>query len=272
MPNKEPDDIPPRDFMAYHFNRGKRVFAGSVTLEDVPGALASAANVLAGMKFNLVNSESQNVPRTNLSVWSFFAENGDKSVEMQKVLDEIRRVPRVVKANVHEGADGVVVSNGRYPLRFNTGEQALVFRRQNFAELIRRFDSVFGSGASVVFFEMGRTMGESDARILVDRLGKQALVRNLNELVHLISTEGWGVPELTELTLEPLRVGLRIQDSFECTSLKASRPKGHFFRGYLVGLSVGIFGIEVDCTEVRCASMGNPYCEFVVSQNNHRAN
>jgi predicted hydrocarbon binding protein len=252
--------------MGYHFNPDRRVYVGSVTLKNVPGALAGVAAALGKEKVNLIETESANIAGTDTSVWGFFAEAEDSKMDPRRIMGIIEGSPNVVKVEVTEGTDGVVVDKYHYPLIFNAGEKAMILRRRDLVDMFARIKNLFGSGANVIIYEMGLAAGESDAEQMTKVLGEDRLVRNLLDMVFLYSAQGWGVPEVVDLKLDPLEATIRIWDNFECSNTKSSAPNSHYLRGHIVGLGAGIFGKKVMCEEQKCMAKGDPYCEFVTAQ------
>lgn len=248
--------------MRYHFNPRKKTCVGSVTLNNVPGALAQVANTLASRKVNLVSSESANSKGSDTSVWGFFAEIEDPSVEVSQLKSLVAGLPNVVGVEISEGIDGIVVDKYHYPLYFNSGEKAMVISRRNLVDMFSRVKKIFGSGAEVIIYEMGAATGEDDAKELARGLGKDILARNMTEMVFLYAAQGWGMPELVDLTLEPLTTILRIHDNFECAYVRSGAPNSQYIRGHLVGLAGGVLGKKVMIRETKCMAMGDKYCEF----------
>jgi predicted hydrocarbon binding protein len=264
--DNSPTEHPPKEILGYHFNPSKPVYVGSVVLKNVPGALAGVAVALGREKVNLIETESANIAGTETSAWGFFAEAEDPKVDLRRVRSLIEGAPNVLKVELVEGADGVVVDKFHYPLIFNAGEKAMILRRRDLVDMFSRIKKLFGTGASVIIYEMGLAAGESDARQLKSVLGEDRLIRNILDMVFLYSAQGWGVPEVVDLTLDPLQATIRIHDNFECLHGRSSTPTSHYLRGHIVGLGAGIFGKEVTCEEQKCAAKGDPYCEFVATQ------
>ncbi|MBI3840372.1 MAG: hypothetical protein HY297_00190 [Thaumarchaeota archaeon] len=256
----------PKEFMRYHFSPKNRVFVGSLTLKNVPGALAGVAGILAKEKVNLVASESANVRDTDTSAWGFFAEVGDKAIDANKLRGLIGGAPSVVGVELTEGIDGVVVDKYHFPLYFSSGEKAMVISRRNLVEMFSRIRKIFGSGADLIIYEMGTATGENDAKELQALMGDDVVARNITELVFLYAAQGWGMPELVDLSLEPLKATLRIHDNFECAYTKSGSVNSQYIRGHLVGLGKGVFGKMVTCEEVKCLAAGDPYCEFMAAE------
>lgn len=256
------DETSPKEIMGYHFNPDKRVYVGSVVLRNVPGALASVATALGKKGINLIASESANIEGTGTSTWGFFAEAQD-SIDIQKIRAIIESSGYALKIELVEGTNGIVVDKYHYPLNFNSGEQAMTFRREDVVDMFSKIRKIFGSGANLVIYEMGVASGESDAKALHEAVGRDLVKDNLLDLVYMYAAEGWGLPEVIDFSLEPLRATIRFRDSFECGYAKSPVPNSLYLRGHLVGLTKVIFGKKTKVVETKCAAMGDPYCEFV---------
>jgi predicted hydrocarbon binding protein len=255
-------ETPPKIVRVYHDAKSKRALVGTVWLRDVPGALAAAASTLASLGINLVSSSTSNVNGTGLAEWGFFAEVEDKKIVQDKMSQAMKNTPQVVRVEFDEGNDGVVVDRFHYPLRFSSGQQGMMVSRATFSGMLTNLREVFGTGGNVIAYQLGYSTGKQDADELIGALGKERVLMNLPSLLNLYLAQGWGVPELVDLSLEPLRSTVRLHDNFECAELKSFRPSSHFIRGHLAGLAKGFFDKSVECTEVKCMAMANDYCEF----------
>jgi predicted hydrocarbon binding protein len=255
-------NTPPKIVRVYHDAGQKRAFVGTVWLKDVPGALAAAAAGIAGVGVNLVSSSSSNLNGTGLAEWGFFAEVDDRNLTLERICEVIRKIPQVSRFELQEGYGGLVVDSIHYPLKFSTGQQGMIVSRGTFSGMLTHMREVYGTGGSVIAYQLGFSTGKKDANELLRVIGTERVLQNIASLTNVYLAQGWGVPELVKLSIEPLDADIRITDSFECANLRSSRPNSHFLRGHLAGLANVLFEKNVECTEVKCAAMGNDYCEF----------
>ena len=259
----------PKEITLFYFNPDKRVYVGSVVLRNVPEALASVAGALGKEGINVVASELARVEGARTNNWGFFAEaEGPIDVEKTKAL--IEGTGNALKVGLAEGADGVVVDRDHYPLRYSSGHQAMSLRRENLVDMFDRVRGIFGSGANLIIYEMGVASGRSDGRALVDSIGPDLTAAHLLDLAYLYAAEGWGLPEVVDISLEPFLATVRFKDCFECVYSKSPAPRSQYLRGHLVGLAAAIFGKEITCAETKCAAMGEPYCEFALEEHASR--
>ena len=260
------DASPPKEFMAYHSDPKKKMFSGSIIMKNVPGALAAVSTILAENGLNLIASESTNIRATGDSVWGFFAEAEKEGLTASTVKRSLDSSPVVLKSCVDAGFSGVVIDKYHYPLQFTMGQKAVIFQRGDIINMFGRLRHVFQTGAAVMIYEMGLAAGQSDARDLIENLGKHIVQNNLDEIVFLYSATGWGRPELVDLQFEPFRARLRISDNFECSEMRSKTPNSHYIRGHLSGFVSLIFEKKNSVRERKCIAMGDPYCEFEVTE------
>jgi len=255
-------ETPPKFVRVYHDAKTKRAFVGTVWMKDVPGALAAAAGALASEGVNLVGSSSSTINGTGYAEWGFFAEVDNKRPTRESMIRSLQHIPQITRFELDEGKGGLVVDSIHYPLRFSTGQQGMIVSRTTFSEMLAHMREVFGSGGSVIAYQLGFSTGRKDAEELLSALGKQRVLDNFSDLVYLYLAQGWGIPRLVDLHPEPLQATLRITDSFECTGIRASHPNSHFLRGHLAGMVKAILDKNVECLEIRCSATGNDFCEF----------
>lgn len=235
-------------------------------LKDVPGALSKVATLVASMGLNLVESNSFSIADSATAEWGFFAEADDGNVKPEAVETEIKKLPDVIDCRV-KGAEGrIVVDNFHYPITLTAGAPAMLIRREVFTDTLKFMIKTYGSAGASLIYQLGKAAGQSDAEGLVKEMGIERVLENLPELVYLYVAQGWGVPELVNLEFGPITATLRIHDNFECKGRDSLVPTSHFIRGHLSGMAQVFFDRTIDCTELKCVSKGDPYCEFVAKE------
>jgi predicted hydrocarbon binding protein len=262
--------LSPKEIHAYHYSPNKHVFLGSVKLKDVPGALASASAVVAEMGLNLIESNSTGDSATGVAEWSFFAEAHDGHASSGAVEKALRRTADIIDCKVI-GAEGkVMVDTLHYPLMLSTGAPGILIRKEVFANMLKFVVETFGTGGRALVFQLGKAAGEKDGIDLINEIGEERILENLPELVNLYKAQGWGIPELVDLSFSPLKAIIRMDDCFECKPRNSMVPASNFIRGHLAGLGKALFDKEVECIETRCVARGDSYCEFEAVENFHR--
>jgi predicted hydrocarbon binding protein len=266
--NEEPmlSGLTPKEIHAYHYSPNKHVFLGSVKLRDVPGALANASAVVAEMGLNLIESNSSGDSATGVAEWGFFADAVDGHISADWVEKALKGAPGVLDCKV-KGAEGrVVVDTLHYPLMLSIGAPAILIRKEVFANMLRFVVETFGTGGKTLAYQLGKAAGEKDGSDLMNEIGEERILENLPELVNLYIAQGWGIPELIDLSIEPLKATIRLDDCFECKPRNSMTPASNFIRGHLAGLGKAFFDKEVECIERKCVAKGDAYCEFEAAE------
>jgi len=259
-------ESPAKIVRVYHYEPGKQVFLGSVLMKDVPGALGRIALELSNHKLNLVGSSSSSINGSGIAEWGFFAvgENGPMSADGLQTA--IGGMPDVVHCEIKEGKDGLIVDDLHYPLKLNTGQQAMIVRRDTFSDMFERLRFVLGTGGRVVIFQLGVATGQNAVKDHVHSIGKEAVLANARTLSDMYLAQGWGRLEVVQGKAEPFEVVFRLYDSFECKGASSEAPNSDFMRGYVTGYIKSLFKKNVMCTEVHCVATGHDYCEFLVTE------
>ncbi len=82
-------------------------------------------------------------------------------------------------------------------------------------------------------------------------------------LVNVGNVGGWGKMKFTaEDDAEKMFI-IEVRNSIT-QNIKSSVPVDHFLRGQIAGGASAAFGIDFNCIERRCVSVGDDCCEFVV--------
>jgi len=128
---------------------------------------------------------------------------------------------------------------------------------------------VFKTGASTIFFEMGRELGVSAIRSMQEKIKNPIKLASLG-LKHG-SLLGWGkfqvstVQLLKMATLRTMKV--RVYDCFVARALGYSgQASCHLLSGFFSGALQTLAEGTCSCEETKCLSKGDPYCEFILKR------
>ncbi len=77
---------------------------------------------------------------------------------------------------------------------------------------------------------------------------------------------GWGRYEYEFVNEEARRTIIRMSDGIVSSALKGKvkKPCDHILRGFAAGGMSVMFDSDVDCVEISCAAIGDPFCRFAV--------
>jgi len=256
----------PKVVRVYQYSPGRRVFQGSIMLKDIPGAMAAVAAELAKCGLNLVNTSASSINGSGTAEWGFFALAEDRSPAPKELNETLANLPHVLHCDVKEGQNGLIVDSTHYPIILDSGEQAMIVRRDTFSEMFKRLRMVFGSGGRVVAYQLGEATGENVVKDLEKKLSKRVMIMNSQLLTEMMAAQGWGRLEVVDSVQDPFKAVVRLYDSFECAKTKSVEPNSSFIRGYLTGYVKALRGKSIMCTESECLAAGADYCEFLLDE------
>jgi predicted hydrocarbon binding protein len=244
-------------------NPKKRSFQIMLRLRNERGALADVSSIISRSMTNILSGHLSVLD--SHAYWSFFAESeDDDGVDAPRLRSILESSPYVEEASVVEDNDGLLVDSLCFPLRWNAGDRAVLFRQKALSDALDAVRKEFGTGGSVLLYDQGYKMGEEGARDIVERLGRKFIREHLSQVLALWSAVGWGRVSL--LTYEPAGpiVVVKVEESFECAEFVSEEPYSQFLRGHLCSWLSTLFNTTLKCVETQCVSAGSEHCEFRV--------
>jgi predicted hydrocarbon binding protein len=246
----------------YVFAPDKKVFQVVVRISDAPGSLARILEILEG-HINLVGVHTFRTGDGSAMV-SAYAEAIDHGEEDPTALEKlILSSPSALACHVTEGSDGLLIDSFFKGLEQDNGEPLMIFRWDAFNQMFDRMSELFGTGAEVMLFYEGVSVGEANGAELVKRMGKETIERNMPTVIRMLSAGGWGSASLA--LSEAGTPMVRIDECFECSSKKGMRHGCVFIKGLITGGSRAILGPGAQCEETKCRLRGDDHCEFSIS-------
>jgi predicted hydrocarbon binding protein len=167
----------------------------------------------------------------------------------------------VLDCKVTEGPDGILVDSFHTGIETDNAERMMLFRWDGINHMYDEMARVFDSGSEVLLFYEGVSLGESNANEVLERMGKEVVIRNMPTVLRMLTATGWGNASIVDMTPSGAPV-IRIEDCFECSSKQRVRHGCAFMRGVLAGSTKALLGSEVKCEETRCRFKGDDCCEF----------
>lgn len=251
-----------KDVLVQAREKGRKLNLVALDLKNEPGALADVSNRLADNEINVVVSFNSSPNELNISRWSAIVEGARTAPDrLTRLLGQSKFVER---CEVKESHNGLLVDSLNFPLRWNTGDRAIMLRTHFFNLMKEKLEETLKSGADVVLYELGYEHGRPSWQdFLVGYKIDSAL--DLQEALHTYGAVGWGRPTVESFDPQSKTAKIRVKDNFECQGQKSESPASHFFRGHLAGAFSVIFGQSVKVEESQCIAIGSEYCEFAVS-------
>lgn len=157
-----------------------------------------------------------------------------------------------------------VAQEVKSPFRLLREDKAFIMRDISFADFKRVMEERFGSGALVIFYEVGKGCGERSAKRLIQKYPRKD--RLFKAFTKYKRSEKWGDIEV-ELDLGKGTGTIIVHNCFEAREYGLTRqPACHFIKGYLEGFLTQTYNKPLKVVEVRCRAKGDPYCQFQIEE------
>jgi len=255
----------PKDLSCSIYSPNRKMAEFVVELKNIPGAIDKVSKLLGSKNINILSGFHAFYPDKEMGRWSFFVDLTDVDVDLNELTEQISELDIVLNAVFSEAKFGdLIVDDLHFPM-VTLDKRSVIVQVETFGDMFGRLYEAFGSGASVILYEMGVSAGENRAKNVVEEYGVGGLKAAQIILAERIA-KGWGIPNLTEINEHRPNATIEVQDLFECLPFKGKQreTKSHFFRGYLTGVFSKLFNKKVTTTEVECIAKGDPHCKFVI--------
>lgn len=165
------------------------------------------------------------------------------------------------------------IEKGEATARFGEDcRRVLLVTSEAFVKMTEAFKA-FGTVALTLLYMMGVEKGRYDVFRETEDLRGQGVPftkpRLLEKISQQVRATGWGVPRVQTYDEERTEITIRVDNNPIAVALrkngKSDRPLCHYSRGYWVGVVSEVLEAKVSCSESKCMSMGDDYCEFKIT-------
>ena len=234
-------------------------------LMPAPGILVKTASIITELGMRILSLTF--TARGGRRYVTAFVDLTESEYGLGDLVERLRREEFVVRIESSEAEfPGLLVDRHCFPLEAMGGEiRALLVPAETFSEIFAVMRERYGASAWVLAFHLGRLLGESIARRLMELV--EAPPEDMARLFAQVYTAyGWGKMEVRPLFLgRGIRVA--VEENFEALAYGRSlEPVCHFTRGVIAGAASAVLGRECSVEEVKCRAMGDERCEFVVRE------
>jgi len=245
---------------------GRRIAELVVVVENVPGALAKVSGLMAEMGINILTNLGMAKAFEKEAVWSSFIDLTDTGLEVEDVVERLRKLDVVLDVKCSEEVGELLVDTLHFPVMLDRDRHVLL-RVETFGKAFGRLFDIFGSGAVTIIYQMGRESGMSKAEKVMREYGLKG-VDALRVILKERVAKGWCIPEIEVFNEKKNEAVIKVYELFECLPFKGKlkEPRSHLARGYIAGVFKAIFGVDCMVTETECLAKGDPYCRFIVTQ------
>ena len=142
--------------------------------------------------------------------------------------------------------------------------KAFIMRLVTFKDFKKCLEETFGSGASVIFYQVGRGCGRRSCSRLTHRYPDKAKL--FKALARYKRNEKWGKMKF-QLNLKSGNGKILVAESFEAKQYgRSEMPVCYFLRGYLEGFLNQAYNKSLRVTETKCIAKGDKACIFQVKE------
>ena len=246
------------------YKKDHRMFQMTFKAEFADSPLGKLWEVLAPVGVQIVNT-TMSSKDGKTGAWSVFLDSGNYALTREglKLRLEAMTVIRELRL---AGGEEFVVDELLYPIVMSTtGARIMLMTKESFQSMLSAMDEMFGSGASVIAYKQGSAQGSRYAS------GLRAIIHGdilkfIGELAKLYAATGVGVAEFVVMNFELPRFVVRVADSIECQGKESGKHNSQWIRGHLSGAASVALGVQMECKETRCVSVGDPFCEFELTK------
>ena len=145
-----------------------------------------------------------------------------------------------------------------------TGERCIIITQARMQEIFSRLSEIFQSGAKVIFFEAGKAAGE---RFVENATQKMKADKRLflETVVQRFTDAGLGKIEIVDFNLEEAEVKFRIWNNFFAELCCEESAGCSCVEGFVSGIYGQVIGKTPNIKQTKCATKGDPYCEWHMS-------
>ncbi|MFQ6081704.1 MAG: V4R domain-containing protein [Candidatus Bathyarchaeia archaeon] len=150
-------------------------------------------------------------------------------------------------------------------------ERVIIMTPENFVSMTKTLTTTFRTAGFMMFYMMGEEKGRDDVKKAIDALREQGIVFTKRQILEAIIQQsrinGWGAANLHKYNERKGTVTIRVENNPLAMAWgKAEKPICYLLGGYWAGALSEALEREVRCTETKCMSKGDPYCEFVIEK------
>jgi len=133
----------------------------------------------------------------------------------------------------------------------------------------KELSNVLGSNAlSMLFQKAGEFCHSELASIIVDSNPDASTEEQIKAFLSYLKASGWGAAELVEFSLDPVKIGIKVTNSYVVDLMQADEPVCYAYGGILQAITVFLeehnLESELEYTETKCIARGDPHCEFIL--------
>lgn len=226
-----------------------------------------------------LQSRNPSKPNKTLSLPSFTPHQKGRMKKMSRSLLHDKRLASEVVAQSCLPQGGNMERKLEIKIDYERGEamilfpglrhRALITTPETFVDMMKTSTAILKTAGLSMFHMMGEEKGRHDVRKELETLKEQGVILTGRQILEAIidhsRAAGWGACQIRKYEENKGAVVIRVENNPLAIALgKTDEPMCHYLRAYWTGLVSEALEREVECTETRCMSKGDPHYEFVI--------
>lgn len=204
-----------------------------VTGHDEIGGAGNLATLLAKHNVNLAPSGGYYLLAPGTFVWTTFADFGASDSSLDTVLNDVRRLNFVARAEAVE-VDGMALDRFLFPVIIKGDRRGVIMDLHSLLKMEERLTGILGSAGSVAMYEEGKAYATDGLRVILKDSGNSEPDHLLDTASAWARVMGWGVFTFGTATLDDDgTINVMVSEPPNCLTRK--NHESHFFDGVVVG-------------------------------------
>jgi predicted hydrocarbon binding protein len=132
----------------------------------------------------------------------------------------------------------------------------------SFIEIRKQLSKI---GATAILYKACKESGLGYMNTIIKKFSMKKPRELIEWGMNTISLAGWGSVEIVNFDEKGKKSIVRLSESEFAKNYGPSKePVDDVFRAYCAATATIVFKTDIDVIEIKCLSMGNPTCEFIV--------
>lgn len=259
---------PKRAFTFIKSKSNEDVYEISILLNDVQGAVAKTAQILANANVDIrTGSLFTAVEYEGKGYWTAFIDMSKASKNIKQLEKELKKLDVISDVKIKKPRPALY-DIMHFPI-LHGSSRAILMPLDLFSSLWEEIEKILTpSGFEAVLYNAGKKSGQHMIHIFSQVIPFEPETESLAEVLKQATQAiGWGIVVSWKMNPKRLSASIEVKDCFEAVLRKnANRKVCHWTRGFLAGYLSYIFGKPVEAIETRCFAEGSKTCRFQIKR------
>src|SRR5579872_833040 len=182
----------PKVITAFMYLPNMRYFLLNLEIRNRMGDLAAVSSLLAEGKFDILNGSFFRGENGTPGFWQVYVLPLKPQITSDELGKLLTACPDVLSFEIKESKDGFLVDSLTFPIKLSSGQRAMIIRNEIWNSILQKTREKFSSGGDVIIYDQGVTAGRVTGNDLLKQLGREKISRQLDQVVALYQSLGWG--------------------------------------------------------------------------------